>query len=283
MSDNFSPTGNFAAAHLVGGVADDDVTNQLLLRLNPDTKALLVEATFPTDAVTDGEAVDVADAGTLVLGTDGSNYQILSTDSTGRLQVNVVGAGLTALQNMDTDLTTIIGHVDGIEASVDGIEALLTTIDADTSTLAGAVAGSEMQVDVVGALPAGTNLIGDIDVQPRTTGGWSVGNFTSGDTYTALTNTAQVLKASAGKFGGYYIYNPNAAATYVMIYNIAAAGVTVGTSTAKLVFCIPAASGANLEILAGIPFDTAMSIAAATTGGGNGAPVTALEAMVWYK
>lgn len=53
--------------------------------------------------------------------------------------------------------TTIIGHVDGIEG-------LLTTIDADTGTIAGAVAGTEVQVDIVGALPAGTNNIGDVDV-----------------------------------------------------------------------------------------------------------------------
>jgi len=52
------------------------------------------------------------------------------------------------------------------------------------------------------AINAGTNQIGDVGIAPRTTGGWSVGNFTSGDTYTALTNGAQVIKASAGKFGG---------------------------------------------------------------------------------
>jgi hypothetical protein len=52
---------------------------------------------------------------------------------------------------------TLIGHVDGVEA-------LLTTIDGDTSTLAGAVAGTEVQVDVVGALPAGDNNIGNVDV-----------------------------------------------------------------------------------------------------------------------
>jgi len=88
--------------------------------------------------------------------------------------------------------TTIIGHVDGIEASVDGIETLigttnstLTTIDgrvdgletlvtstntkldtANTSlgTLDNAISGNEMQVDVVASLPAGTNNIGDVDV-----------------------------------------------------------------------------------------------------------------------
>lgn len=51
---------------------------------------------------------------------------------------------------------TIISHIDGIEGYIDGIEGLLTTVDADTSnistkidTVAGAVAGTEMQVDVL--------------------------------------------------------------------------------------------------------------------------------------
>lgn len=96
------------------------------------------------------------------------------------------GAGTSANQ------TTIIGHLDGVEG-------LLTTIDADTSnistkidTLAGAVAGTEVQVDVLtmpsvtvtatnldirdltfaadkvdasgSVLGAGTNNIGDVDV-----------------------------------------------------------------------------------------------------------------------
>jgi hypothetical protein len=49
--------------------------------------------------------------------------------------------------------------------------ALLTTIDGDTGgiltavqALDNAVAGNELQVDVVAALPAGTNNIGDVDV-----------------------------------------------------------------------------------------------------------------------
>lgn len=88
---------------------------------------------------------------------------------------------------------TIIGHVDGIEG-------LLTTIDSDTgtiatevaglltdtelratpvpvsgtvavtnaglTTIAGAVSGTEMQVDVVGALPSGTNTIGAVKSVP---------------------------------------------------------------------------------------------------------------------
>lgn len=118
-----------------------------------------------------------------------------------------------------------------------------------------------------------------------TTGdGLLVANFNTGDTFTALTNSAQVIKATAGNFYGYYIYNPNATATYVMLYNVAAASVTVGTTTPAMVFCIPATSGANLSLAYPIPFTNAgWSIAAATTGGGNTAPATALEAMIFYK
>jgi hypothetical protein len=96
------------------------------------------------------------------------------------------GAATSAKQD------TIIGHVDGIEtllgtidAVIDtiktdtaalvtdaaAIEVLLTGIDADTDAiktavqlLDNAISGDEMQVDIVAALPAGTNNIGDVDV-----------------------------------------------------------------------------------------------------------------------
>ena len=124
---------------------------------------------------------------------------------------------------------------------------------------------------------------GTISLNPTTSGGWSVFNATSGDTYTALTNSAQAIKASAGQLGGWYVYNPNSSAVYVLVYNIASGSVTVGTSTAALVFALPAGAAANLELANGIPFSTAISCAATTTGGGNTAPGTALEAMFWYK
>jgi len=221
----------------------------------------------------------------------------------GTFAVQVDGSALTALQLIDNavsgagfNITQVNGETIDVGAGTEAA-AIRVTLPTDgtgyvklgtgTNSI-GKLGTANSGVDIgdvdVTSISAGTNLVGDVDIQPRTTGGWSVANFTSGDTYTALTNSAQVIKASAGKFGGYYIFNPNAAATYVMIYNIAAASVTVGTSTALLVFCIPASSAANLEILAGIPFSNAgWSIATATTGGGNTAPTTALEAMVWYK
>jgi hypothetical protein len=91
---------------------------------------------------------------------------------------------------------TLIGHVDGIEG-------LLTTMDADTSALAGAVAGTEVQVDIVGALPAGTNAIGklaansgvdigDVDVTslPALPAGTNtIGNVGHGKTIKTVTGT----------------------------------------------------------------------------------------------
>lgn len=118
---------------------------------------------------------------------------------------------------------------------------------------------------------------------PTTTSGVLVANFNTGDTYTALTNSAQVIKASAGVMYGYYYYNPNSSATYILVYNTAAASVVVGTTTAQCVFCIPATSAANISFAYPIGFTNAgWSIAAATTGGGASAPAVALEVMVFY-
>ena len=81
---------------------------------------------------------------------------VLASDQAS-IPVTVSGVATAANQ------TTIIGHVDGIET-------LLGTMDADTSTLAGAVAGTEMQVDIVGSLPAGSAIIGRFGIDQTTPG-----------------------------------------------------------------------------------------------------------------
>ena len=114
--------------------------------------------------------------------------------------------------------------------------------------------------------------------------GLSVFNASSSDGATALTSTAQVIKASAGQVYGWYIYNPNATAQFVQLYNTAAASVTVGTTSPLFMLTIPATAGANVEFTNGITFSNAgFSIAATSTAGGNGAPTTALDAVIFYK
>lgn len=69
-----------------------------------------------------------------------------------------------ALWTQDFNSDAVLADTNAMVTDLAAMEALLTTIDADTSTVAGAVSGTEMQVDVVAPLPAGTNNIGDVDV-----------------------------------------------------------------------------------------------------------------------
>ena len=111
----------------------------------------------------------------------------------------MVGARYNATPPTFTD-----GQEGGLQVTANGRlltndtagNALLTTIDADTSVLAGAVAGTEMQVDVVGALPAGTNSIGAVTNTHLT-------NALIGDYETvAASQTAQTL-GPTGATGDY--------------------------------------------------------------------------------
>lgn len=238
-------------------------------------------------------------AGSIAVGAiTAGNTSIATTEDTARAGAeHLVKVGLSRLDtpvanaNVDTD-----GDYTNFTADNFGKLWVSGTVPEDTAHVAGeaiTVQGSRR----IGTLATSSGTDADWSTVNQTAEGaaWntlagtatpnglSVANFTSGDTYTALTNTAQVIKASAGNLYGYYMYNPNSSATYVMVYNIAAASVTVGTSTAILVFCLPATSGANLLLPIPIPFSNAgWSAAAATTGGGASAPAIALEVMFWY-
>ena len=119
---------------------------------------------------------------------------------------------------------------------------------------------------------------------PSANGGLSTMNASSSDGGTALTSTAQAIKASAGNLYGYYIYNPNTVPIYVQFYNTASGSVTVGTTNPLFMLTIPAGSAANLMFTMGVAFSTAISWAAVmTTAGGNTAPTTGLDAVAWYK
>lgn len=110
-NSQFKPSGNFTPP--THGVTDDSNLTPTALRLDPTTKRLKVDATITSyTGVTDGEAVDAADTGTLILGTDGTNYQLVKTDSDGNLQVDIVsGAGGTEYTEGDTDASITGGAI----------------------------------------------------------------------------------------------------------------------------------------------------------------------------
>lgn len=173
-----------------------------------------------------------------------------------------------ALVNLGTNNdVTVTGTV--TEANSAAIKTAVETID-------NAISGSEMQVDVVAALPAGTNLIGAATPGASATVGTALTKFRD----PAVTNTAVAIKASAGKLHWYNLYNPNASLAYVHFYNVAAASVTVGTTTPAISIALPSTANGTVAVDSynglGLDFSTAISVAASTTATGGIAPSTAL-------
>lgn len=104
---------------------------------------------------------------------------------------------------------------------------------------------------------------------------------------TALTNTAVAIKATAGNVHGWNFINLNTVPVYVKFYNIAAAGVTVGTSTVAITIAVPA-SGVHFvrsELVPQQTFSTAISVAVVTGLADNSttAPATAIHGSVHYQ
>lgn len=135
MADEvFSPDANFKAGGLVGGVSSVNGRDKLILRINPVTNRLLVDAavtvTGLATAIADGDAINVANVGTMVLGHDGSNYQTLSTNSSGRLQVDIVTSSL-ALESG--------GNLAGLNAKFSSAGALSDSFANPTTTQVGAM------------------------------------------------------------------------------------------------------------------------------------------------
>lgn len=231
-------------------------------------------------------------------GTDG-DYEMLQI-SAGRLWASAtidaaLPAGTNAIGKLSANGGVIIGDVNvvsnipGTTATSLGKAEDAAHVTADTGVFVLAVrddtlnatSGTEGDYEALH-----TNADGALWTSnyPSTTGGLSTFMASGSDGSTALTSTAQVLKASTGNVYGYYVYNPNSIAQFVHFYNVAAASVTVGTTAPLMSLTIPPTSAANLMGSMGINFSNAgFSIAATATAGGSGAPSTALDAVVWYK
>lgn len=235
---------------------------------------LAVGAADSASLVSNAAPIPVSDAGGSIT-VDGTFWQATQPVSAASLPLPT-GASTSANQ------TTIIGHLDGVEG-------LLTTIDADTGSLAGCVGGTELQVDIVGALPAGANAIGklaansgvdigDVDVTSIAAGSNLIGNVgigvrTSGGTSIFrsldLDETEEEVKGTAGQVYWIHAMNLSTGKRYLKFYNDTAANVIVGTTVPVLTFVIPTQGDTNgtgfvLTVPMGIPFSSAITVAATT-------------------
>jgi len=78
-------------------------TGSTMAQIKVDSDGQIYVANPAGEQYADGTSVNAGYKGNLVLGTDGSNYQILAVDSSGHLQVDVVSGGGTGGTSMADD------------------------------------------------------------------------------------------------------------------------------------------------------------------------------------
>lgn len=195
------------------------------------------------------------------------DYGTLKLDSAGRLWTSAkIDTALPAGSN-------VIGAV--TQSGTWNVTSLMqwngTTID----TNSGNKSAGTLRVVLATDQPALTNA------QPVYLNANAAGGYTKAK-YLSQTTTVQTVKGSAGKLGGWFIYNPGASAVYVQLFDTAGA-VTLGTTAPDLVLGIPAGAAANLEIATGIDFASGIKFAITTGESNSTAPGSGCTVALWYK
>jgi len=117
---------------------------ELRVNATADYYVALEDEITGANGTNDGTTGNASISPALLVGYYNATLPTVSDGAPGALQLDSSGRLIVSLSSVDN--------------------AVLDSIAADASTLAGAVSGTEVQVDVVASLPAGTNNIGDVDV-----------------------------------------------------------------------------------------------------------------------
>ena len=169
--------------------------------------------------------------------------------------------------------------------TVGAVTAITNALPAGTNAIGKLAANSGVDIgDVdVTSISAGSNLIGDVGLQPRTSGGLTMHKTTS-----AASTNATSLKASAGQVYSIQCFSVNAAVRYLKLYNKASAP-TVGTDTPVKTLAIPGnTAGAGFVIAwpQGLAFATGIAFALtteATDAGTTGVAASEITVNIDYK
>lgn len=167
-----------------------DINSQLPAKLTDGTLTASIRDTGSNDSLN----VAIVDAsGNQITSFAGGTQYTEDAASAGGESMTLAGVvrrdTAASSAGTDGDYATINTDATGHLWTHDEVaEGLLGTIDADTSsiatdagTIAGAVSGTEVQVDVVAALPAGTNAIGKLAAND----GVDIGDVTINNTESA--------------------------------------------------------------------------------------------------
>jgi len=193
----------------------------------------------------------------------------------------VISSGTITTVSAVTAITNALPAGDNNIGNVD----IASSLPAGTNAIGKLAANSGVDIgDVdVTSISAGSNLIGDVGIQGRTTGGLSI--FYDMD----LDETAVVVKAAAGTLYAMHVINTTDAPLYLQLFDVAQGSVTVGTTTPTVQFIIPGnadsdGAGFTFSVPQGIAFSTAITAACSTDNEGNSAPAAnACHCNLFYK
>jgi hypothetical protein len=189
---------------------------------------------------------------------------------TGSNTIGNIGTIATSI-TPGTAATNLGKAEDAVHATGDvGVLAMAVRRDAAASGVSADGDNATLNVDANGrlwvisnstitaALPAGTNVIGDVGLSGRTTGGLTLHRRLS--TGTDSTN----VKNAAGQLFWGFVTNTNASARYIKFYNSASAP-TLGSGTPVLTFLVPpGSSGLQITAEQGLAFSTGIGYTLST-------------------
>lgn len=247
------------------------------------------------DNAAGASAVNIQDGGNSITvdGTVTANLSATDNAVLDQIEVNTsygdsVGGGTEAaalrvtIANNSTGLVSVDDN--GGSLSVDDNGGSLTvdgTVTADAGTGPWPVTdnGGSLTVDnggtfaVQSTLQTGSNLVGDVGLSVRTSGGTTLYKNIDVD------ESEDQIKATAGQVYWIHAINLSSSPLYLKFYDNTAATVVVGTTVPDLTFPLPTqgdtnGAGFTLSIPNGIAFGTAITIAATTGVADNdsGAP-----------
>lgn len=102
-------------------------------------------------------------------------------------------------------------------------------------------------------------------------------------------NSAQAIKAADGYLHSLHVVNTNTVDAYVQLFDVATGDVTVGATTPKQTYLVPAGNGSEAGAFdrelgnAPIQFKTAITYACTTTATGSGDPAVGLTVNATYR
>lgn len=160
--------GSEAQVDIVSGTVDTVTSITNVVHVDDNAGSLTVDGTVTAElSATDNTVLDNIDSNTDYGANTGGGVELgalrvtIANDSTGLISIDDNGGSIT----VDGEVTANLSATDN--AVLDAIQTAVEVLD-------NAIAGTEMQVDVVAALPAGDNNIGNVDIASAIPAGTNV-------------------------------------------------------------------------------------------------------------